>query len=214
MDDLIARPAPPGGVPYLLREGRREDGRLILLLHGYTGDERVMWALAHTLPETATVASLRGLYPAAMGGYQWAEKHGGLEAGVEDFQAAAAAVRAVEEALSEASSMSDGVLYLVGFSQGAAVAFAAAALETLRPQGIVSLAGFLPTGDVQGLRGMRVFWGHGRRDELVPIERARADVERLRLGGAQVHFCEADVGHKLGAECTRGLVQWFQQDQG
>jgi phospholipase/carboxylesterase len=97
----------------------------------------------------------------------------------------------------------------MGFSQGAALAFAAAQ-GGMKVAGIIALAGFVPYGDLQGLENVPVFWGHGTHDELVPVERARKDVKRLLDGAAEVHFCEADVGHKLGIECTRGLKHWLR----
>ncbi|MGD8822778.1 MAG: hypothetical protein PVG63_06725, partial [Anaerolineales bacterium] len=59
-------------------------------------------------------------------------------------------------------------------------------------------------------KGVPVYWGHGTEDELIPIEHARHDVERLRTAGVDVSFCEAEVGHKVGVECTRGLKTWFE----
>ena len=45
------------------------------------------------------------------------------------------------------------------------------------------------------------------------VERARGDAERLRGSGAEIAFCESDVGHKLELECTRGLRFWLDGAQ-
>jgi predicted esterase len=78
---------------------------------------------------------------------------------------------------------------------------------------VVSLAGFVPDGfEVRAgarLAGVPVYWGHGTKDDQVPVQRARRDVSRLRQAGLDVTYCEADVGHKLGADCLRGLKGWF-----
>lgn len=74
---------------------------------------------------------------------------------------------------------------------------------------IVSLAGFLPQGDLENLNGIPVYWGHGISDPLVPIEKAREAVQTLKRAGADVLLCEAQVGHKVGLECTRGLKDWL-----
>ncbi|NIS83539.1 MAG: hypothetical protein GTO14_25830, partial [Anaerolineales bacterium] len=102
-----------------------------------------------------------------------------------------------------------GALVLMGFSQGAALAFAAATREELEPTAIVSLAGFLPEGEYLDLNGVPVYWGHGVRDQLVPVEMAREGVARLERFGADVQYCEADVAHKIGLECARGLKLWL-----
>jgi phospholipase/carboxylesterase len=211
MDDLIERSAPPGGVPYLLKAPVNPDPLVLLLLHGFTGDERVMWVLNPIFPSNAIIASLRGIRPAALGGYEWASSPSGIDADMLDFRDAAHALQAVYgDIIRTLTPSSPHRLLLIGFSQGAALSFAAAALGSLQPHGIASLAGFLPYGDLSALAGQAVFWGHGTSDELIPIGRARADLLRLEAHEVPVQFCEAEVGHKLGVECTKGLKKWLQ----
>jgi predicted esterase len=81
----------------------------------------------------------------------------------------------------------------------------------MRPAGIIALAGFLPEGDLSKLAGIPIYWGHGSRDEFVPVQRAEKDVQRLSSVNNDVEFCQADVGHKLGVECARGLKEWFSR---
>ena len=120
------------------------------------------------------------------------------------------AAHAIADAASETlRGEPDRSLVLAGFSQGAALALSATALGILQPDAVVALAGILPLGDLTGLHSVPIFWAHGKRDLVVPVERARRDIERLRQAGASLTYCEADVGHKLGAECFRGLRQWF-----
>ncbi len=202
--------APAGGVPTLLRETQGE--RLspsVLMLHGWSGDEKVMWVLESVLPSESNLASPRGIYPIATGGYQWSEAPASTKVGFKDFEQAVTALGITLEMLSHAHNFGGGPTLLMGFSQGAALAFAAHRAG-VKAEGIIALAGFVPFGDLRGLESTPVFWGHGRKDELVPIERARQDVRRLLDAGAEVQFCEADVGHKLGIECTRGLKQWIR----
>jgi phospholipase/carboxylesterase len=202
-------PAPAGGLGYRLREGANKHVPPIVMLHGLSGDEKVMWVLEAVLPKGGLVASPRGLYPLPDGGYRWKARSAGYRSSVSDFvPAVKALVRTVED-LEQRTGMDRRRLVLLGFSQGAGVAFAAAALSALRPAALVALAGYLPEGDVRSLAGLQVYWGHGLRDDMIPIERARSGVERLREVGAVVNFCETDVGHKLGVECARDLRTWM-----
>ncbi len=79
------------------------------------------------------------------------------------------------------------------------------------PAVLISLAGYIPEGDIHLLQGSQVFWGHGLQDDLVPIGRAREDVARLQNVGVDVHYCETDIGHKLGVECAHGLNLWLRE---
>ena len=44
---------------------------LMLLLHGWTGDENAMWIFANRLPKNVLLVAPRGIYPTALGGYSW-----------------------------------------------------------------------------------------------------------------------------------------------
>ncbi len=187
----------PGGMTYRLKEG---GGAPIILLHGLTGDEDSMWPFLSALPAGRPVAAPRAPYAWPEGGYSWVE---GPRRGLDAYAPASRALADLIETLGP------GQPILVGFSQGAAMAFAATALLDIDPLAVVALSGLVPQGILAGLRDKPVFWAHGLRDDRVPIEAARGDVRRLRDAGAQVEFCESDVGHKVGVECLRGLRTWL-----
>jgi predicted esterase len=43
----------------------------------------------------------------------------------------------------------------------------------------------------------------------VPVGRARASVALLEQAGAQVTYCEDEVGHKVSIPCLHGLKKFF-----
>jgi phospholipase/carboxylesterase len=201
--------APEGGLAYILRKGDRAYPLHILMLHGLSGDERDMWVLESVLPSKAPIASLRGRFPMNENGYQWTDQRASIENQVDDFSDAIRAVKATLQALSEQHEFDHDRLVLMGFSQGAALSFALAEMLAQRPKAIVVLAGFYPRGMLDPISDIPIFWGHGINDAHVPVSRARQDVAILESKGASVRYCEADVGHKLGIECTRGLKRWL-----
>ena len=209
MTDPILVDAPAGGVTVRMLPPSDSAQPHILMLHGWSGDETVMWVLQSVLPDGAFVVAARGIHALATGGYHWSDAPASTRVSFADFHPAIAAIKTTLSGLKNTHGFGGNPLLLMGFSQGAALAFAAvqAGLEV---DGIISLAGFVPTGGLTAFRGLPVFWGHGTLDELVPIERACADVKRLLDADAQVQFCETEVGHKLGIECTRGLKTWLR----
>ena len=54
-----------------------------------------------------------------------------------------------------------------------------------------------------------MFLAHGAFDEIVPVGRAREAVKLLGQAGAQVTYCEDDVGHKLSLSCFQSLQTFF-----
>jgi predicted esterase len=91
-----------------------------------------------------------------------------------------------------------GPLLFAGFSQGAAMAYrAAASLPACR--GVVVLGGDLPPEvdpDVLARQRTGVLIGRGAADEWYTAAKLAADVERLRAAGVEVERHEHDAGHE------------------
>ena len=197
---------------------RQPDGSgpfpVYLLLHGLSGDENAMWVFASRLPANVLLIAPRGLHSSTLGGFSWLPELGRKWPLISDFQPA---VEALLELLNPnffpAADFSN--LTLVGFSQGAALSYAFSLLSPQKIRALAGLSGFLSddapdyvTG--QPLRGKRVFVAHGTQDDTVPVQRARWAVQTLQQAGAQVNYCEDDVGHKLSASCFNGLEGFFK----
>lgn len=177
------------------------------MLHGLSGDESVMWGLEPVIPPSARVLSPRAPFPFPGGGYSWVDPGAGPAPAMSAYlESALGLARWIEAADSQKPSRP---LVLMGFSQGSALALSAVALGMLHPAAVVVMAGLLPAGDLPPMPVMPIYWGHGRQDEVVPVDRARRDVERLTAAGVHMTYCEADVGHKLGADCLKGVRAWL-----
>lgn len=198
-----------------LRPPHQRPARLLLMLHGWTGDERSMWVFApHTVPDYWIVAP-RAPFPTQPSGYSWRpliERRGWPR--LEDLQPTAEKLLQMIQALAEQLGIAPASVDLMGFSQGAAMT---AVFLLLYPQLVgkaALLSGFIPQGceallSPGRLNGKPIFIAHGQQDEMVPYEWAQQAAEALRLAGASVTFCAEEVGHKVGAACARDLQQFF-----
>ena len=189
---------------------------LVLMLHGWTGDENSMMVFATRLPKDAWLVSPRGLYSAPLGGYSWHTHKSKAWPWVDDFYPALESLQSllIPQNFPSADLSS---LRLVGFSQGAALAYTFALTYPARVRALAGLSGFLPDGAVAlardlPLRDKPVFIAHGTQDELVPVERARQAADLLKQAGAKVAYCEDEVGHKLSADCFRGMQYFFEHN--
>lgn len=192
---------------------------VILMLHGWTGDENSMWVFAPRLPRNALLVAPRGLFSTpGTPGYSWYPKISQPLPWANDFQTAVE--RLFETVSSHNFPEGDfSKLHIVGFSQGAALTYM---MGIMNPQRVVSLAGlsgFLPDGASVWLGSGRlnrlpVFIAHGSEDDRVPVERARTTVGLLEDAGAEVTYCEDNVGHKLSAKCFHGLEAFYQKVNG
>ncbi len=170
-----------------------------------------MWDLDSALPEDAFIVSPRGLFYLAPDNHSWVKPTIKGWPTMDGFEPSVRALEVMVQELETEEGFDRTNLILMGFSQGAALAFAAAATSNLDPIALIAIAGLIPEGDLQHLGELPVFWGHGIYDEWIPIARARQEVERLLELGVKVHFCEAEVGHKLGSECQKVLQKWLKK---
>lgn len=188
--------------------------KLLILLHGWTGDENSMWIFTSRIPEDYLVIAPRGLWSAPLGGYSWRKNGSADQSRAMDFQPAINALNKLISSL-EYPGIEDHKFSLMGFSEGAALSYTLALKNPERIEKLAGLSGFLP-GDLAAsvsagvMNGKRVYVAHGRKDELVSIEKARSVVQALKHAGAEVVYCEEDVGHKLSAGCFRGLGEYFR----
>jgi phospholipase/carboxylesterase len=201
----------------VIRE-KRLDGfgpfRMLLLLHGWTGDENSMEIFTRGLPENYWLVAPRGIYDSALGGYSWFSDQGKTWPWVDDFRPA---MEALIELLTPVDFPEAAIeqIDVMGFSQGAALAYALAFLYPQRVRNLAGLAGFMPEGGEalarnKPLSGKRVFVAHGRLDKLVPVEMGRTCVSVLKSAGGEVAYCEDEVGHKLSKRCLVGLREFFR----
>ena len=150
------------------------------------------------------------------GGYSWRTLHPGTWGlpTLSDLKPAADSLIRLVDDLSASIGVDAAQFDVAGFSQGGALTNVLTLLYPQRIRKAAVLAGFMP-GGTDDLLAQRVlndkpfFVAHGTQDDLVPLERARRSVGLLKQAGAQVTFCEAEVGHKVSADCLRGLETFF-----
>jgi len=187
---------------------------VMLMLHGWLGDEGVMDVFVNQVPHQFLIASPRAIYPSQAGGYSWANRQSNDLSTLEEFRPAVAALDSLLEVLAARHPADYSAVHLMGFSQGAALASAYAILRPERLASLACLSGFVPRGFeelAQGLplKNKPVFLAHGERDSIVPIETARRGADWLRGAGAVVEFCLGETGHKISAACLRELKEFY-----
>jgi len=204
-----------------VRHAAQEPARFMLLLHGWTGDENSMWIFTRKFPDNLWIAAPRGPHVSDQGGYSWRPLRSVQDADwglptLSDLKPAADALIRLVDDFSASVDVDATEFDVAGFSQGGALTNVLALLYPERIHKAAVLAGFMPDGtdDLihrRVLDGKQFFVAHGERDDLVPFERAKRSIELLEEAGAQVTFCDADVGHKLSADCLRGLETFFKE---
>lgn len=200
-----------------VRESAHASPRLLLLIHGLTGDENSMWVFARDLPMDYWAIAPRAPHKAEPFGYSWRTVQPGTF-GRPSFEqllpAAEALIRLVDD-YQAPTGIDTSMFDVIGFSQGAAMSSVLAFLYPGRIRKIGILAGFVPTGvedylSDRPLDGKKIFIAHGTKDETVPVDRAHASMEILERAGATITYCEDEVGHKVSINCVQTLRSYLK----
>jgi phospholipase/carboxylesterase len=182
----------------------------LVMVHGLQGNEDVTWIFARSAGSEWLIVSPRAPFKADEG-YTWNTSDD--YADPESYQAGLAALTRFVEGLPSRYPVDRARLVMLGFSQGAAMSYAFAALN--RVLGLAALSGFMPRWVAEkhltAFRGLPVLILHGTKDERVPISRAREDRDQLARAGAKVTYHEDEVGHKAGAAGLRLLSRWLAE---
>ncbi|HJW89382.1 MAG TPA: hypothetical protein VJ436_01940, partial [Anaerolineales bacterium] len=101
---------------------------VLLLAHGLTGDESVMWIFTSRLSKAYLMIAPRGLHPSILGGYGW---HASIERRWPTWQDMLPAVETLLELLSPENfpEADFSRMHAMGFSQGAAFLYTIALLH-------------------------------------------------------------------------------------
>jgi phospholipase/carboxylesterase len=174
-----------------------------------------MSIFTRNFPEEYWLLSPRAPYATIPYGYSWrAPAPRGSWPTVELFRPSVESLIQLLDRWADSNRLDSSSVDVIGFSQGAALSFTLGLLYPERFRKIAILAGFSPEGVEQYLvPGLflkkNVFLAHGTQDDKVPISMARRTIKLLEDAGANVTYCESEVGHKLSAECLRALENYL-----
>lgn len=185
---------------------------VIVLLHGFTGNEYSMDIFHKKIPARFACLSPRAFFQVRSGQYSWIDPSytGADRSSVGSYIETA---KQVKQRLEGWLSHLDGKVqkfHLAGFSQGAALAYVLLALYPQNFERIIGLSGFLPEGYQELLSEIdftsnRIFVSHGSKDKIIPLGKGQEAVAVLRKAGASVVYCEDQVQHKLSLACFKSL---------
>ncbi len=188
----------------------------VVMIHGYLGNEDVMWIFSQALPKDWLLVAPRAIIAESENQFSWHPRRQGEWPTLAEFDTAVTQLHAFISTLPQTYNADPEQIYLMGFSQGAAASFALAIREPEHFQGIASLVGFMPRGveaaiDEARLADLPVFMAVGTEDDRVPLEIARESGKAARAMGAFLEYREYDTGHKLNGAGMRKLKQWWAE---
>ena len=203
-----------------VRQPLIENPKVLLMIHGITGDETSMWVFGRKFSTSYLILAPRAPHPAHTQGYSWRnlDKYP-LQTdfgrpSLEMLLSSAEALILLIDEYTTSLKIEAHQLDIVGFSQGGAVVNVLGLVYPNRIRKMAVLAGFMPSGleeyiAKKSLTEKNVLVAHGKQDEMVTLDRAHASAQLLEEAGAKINFVEDEVGHKLGPNGMRALEEYL-----
>jgi phospholipase/carboxylesterase len=189
----------------------------IIAMHGRGADENDLppVLLALEIPNLLIVTP-RAPFALPYGGYVWYDF--GQEA-MPDQETFRTGIRLLEKFVEEVKAgypVDPKRLILMGFSQGAMMAYAVGLVNPPQSRGIAALSGYIPQLSnlplqLHNLAGFPIFISHGENDPVIPVRFGREAEKLLTGAGANVTYREYAMGHEIREETIRDLKQWLTQ---
>ena len=204
------------GVTFKVKQPSDERPQAILvMLHGWTGNETSTWVLTEGLSAEFLIIAPRGFHKVEThSGYGWADISLPQDELWESYQRSTHALFTWLMAYLDANSLKNVPVLLGGFSQGAMLAYYLMLFYPGKFRLASCLAGaIMPQAEIlitpERVRNARFYISHGTRDKIIPVNRARRAVQLLQQAGADVTYCESDIGHKASPECYANLIRFL-----
>jgi phospholipase/carboxylesterase len=185
------------------------------MLHGRSGNEDAMWIFSKVLPKDWLVLAPRGIKPDLGGGFAWHPRQRDEWPSLAMFDEAVEALLMFIDALPELYGVDPSRLYLMGFSQGAAAAYAVAMRRPKTIKGIAGLVGFVPVNtekaiETVALKDLPIFMAVGEDDPYISLSRTQGCATTLKASGADLTYKVYETGHRISAQGMRDLRDWWR----
>jgi phospholipase/carboxylesterase len=192
---------------------------LLVLLHGLGADEEDLLALADRLDPRLAVVSVRAPHEAQPMGYAWYAIDWRTSPPTSDLaqaEASRAALAAFLPEVAAAQGADPERIFLLGFSQGAAMALAVTLTRPELVRGAVLHSGRVLPGLAErsaapeALASLAVLVLHGTEDDVIPVERGREIRDLLSpVLGERLTYREHRAGHFVTEETLADAAGWI-----
>ena len=152
-----------------------------------------------------------------MTGYAWFPMSLGGDIDTAAFLSARDQLRTFLDQCAERYGLEGHKLALLGFSQGGGMAYSLGLSDPDRFAGMCILSSWLREGTLAALGvadrvdSLSTLVHHGKRDEVIELERAKLSIALLEKLQVPVEYREYDMGHEITSRSLGDLSGWLEQ---
>ena len=205
---------------YLIREPKIKSAKppVIIMMHGYGSNEADLFSLAQYLPDKFLVVSARGPQTLGAESYAWYQADFSKDPPLINKEQADSSRKAILDFIDDLQKVhpfDETQIYLVGFSQGAIMAYSLGLTEPHKFKGIAAMSGRILNemkpivAPQEKLNGLNIFITHGTIDPVINIKNARESKAFLNTLNIQPIYKEYPEGYTISQQMLEDLVAWL-----
>lgn len=193
---------------------------VLILLHGYGSNESDLFDLGKTFDPRFITFSLRAPLQTRDGGYCWYQLEflagGQFKYDYQEAKSSRAKILSFISNACKAYRLDSTQVFLLGFSQGAIMAYDLALVAPIKIRGVLALSGrlmeeskLIKTNPEQFAK-VRFFIGHGNSDNVISIEEAKKANEFLKEKKvSDLTYRNYEMPHSLSGAELNDMKAWL-----
>ncbi|QJP35134.1 phospholipase [Nonlabens sp. Ci31] len=213
-------------LPYITRPARKENAPLLLLLHGYGSNEEDLFSFAPEISEDIFIVSARAPYEMPPQGAAWYainfDASGGKFSDNDQARESMVKITSFLEELKATYSIDPGNMNVLGFSQGAILAYGLSLSQPGLFQNVVAMSGYVNEDLIAGRSGLEArfrkseiktnyFISHGTVDQVIPYQWAKKAPQIMEEIHADYMFKEYPIGHGVSRDNFYDMKEWLEK---
>ncbi len=190
---------------------------LLILLHGRDAHAETIFSVEHLLPPEFHVISIRATYKSPREGFEWFKPydydHPLDSFSKEHYEESVKIATEMIAGLMEEKNVDKDQLYLLGFSQGAAMCHFLGLQNIIHPKGVVPMSGFFPR-PILGWEDLNkephFLMTHGTEDKVLSTSESIFAQAFLTEQGITSEYYEYKGRHKMTLPLLSHISTWLR----
>jgi len=195
---------------------------VIILLHGYGSNEEDLFDISRSFDERFITFSLRAPYPAQGKGYSWFAFN--FDSGKDytyDYKQVKESRNKIYSFISQACKTykaDSNQVFILGFSQGAIMAYELALVKPKKLKGIIALSGLMLNEtkkintDYSKTSHLNFFIAHGNMDNVIAYHYGEEATKSLQARKIKVTFKSYEMPHSLTGKELNDIKDWLKSN--
>jgi len=201
-------------------ENKDQNNPSVFFLHGFGSNMEDLFGLSPYFPKNWNCISLQASIPLQFNGWAWAEIDFENILKVQNPAQIKHHKKKIVDSIDlsiQELNLDPTQIFILGFSQGAALSLYTGLTDPKKYKGIIALSGCISLKefeheiDHEYIKNLNIFMGNGKQDKIITLplaHKTRDDLSKLEV---KLNYKEYDVEHTISNDCLNDFLIWINK---